>query len=590
MNFGSLFGFVDQTMQVANAPNVLTAGRFLVPGASIYSPSRTTRLTLQTDGNLVLYQNEKYVWDSRTAGKPAVRAILQNDGNFVVYDGAEAPLWASGTDGNATAYLSVYDDGNAMIRAGNGPRAGEGIWSTKQENYDRASRDIGDIASSAVHAVSDAASSIGDFFGGIPLVGAGLRGTFDLMYGAPFRIADNVVSGDRIDRVALAAVKDVVADVRDVAPYVQTVIAVVPGVGPVVSGAISAGLALASGQPIDQALLAGVRGAIPGGALGAAVFDVAVAAAEGRPIADAALAALPIPATAKRALGSALAVVQKVANGERVDSALIDEAIAALPPQAQEAARAARELAGGANLGDVLLEEAQKLIPAGVDALKGLALGLGSGLALGQARKLQAWAAQQAIDPGFVRTVADAGASAQYASEAVANARRAMPPEVTRGFDLAIGLVSLSATRVQTNALAATLAGADVEGFQRGMALATGRRYVDVSRGPSAAKVAAILRPTITTPSQSLVAAVRNVLGKPAVNVQQSAARTEAVAIVRAAAEGSDAAKAAIQGTIDRARNGDGAATFAADALSDAQKLLVRSYYVQRWTGVAAAP
>jgi hypothetical protein len=51
-------------------------------------------------------------------GYRAARAVMQDDGNFVVYDleqNPPAPLWATHTDGNGGAYLSVQDDGNLVV-------------------------------------------------------------------------------------------------------------------------------------------------------------------------------------------------------------------------------------------------------------------------------------------------------------------------------------------------------------------------------------------------------------------------------------------------------------------------------------------
>jgi len=119
---------------------------------------------------------------------------------------------------------------------------------------------------------------------------------------------------------------------------------------------------------------------------------------------------------------------------------------------------------------------------------------------------------------------------------------------------------------------------------------------------PGAASVArtqtTATRPQLPAPqvNTSRTSSIANVLrtlggtestGKVQVNVSRApkaaTTTTEAINVVAAAAEGDDAAKAAIQGTIDRARNGDGAAAFAADLLSDAARLRVRAFYVQKW-------
>ncbi|MEV6973284.1 hypothetical protein [Kitasatospora sp. NPDC093806] len=77
--------------------------------------SRTTQLTMQTDGNLVITQNGKgAVWGAGTNGC-GYKAVMQSDGNFVVYSASGRPCWASGTWGHPHAKLTVTDDGAVVI-------------------------------------------------------------------------------------------------------------------------------------------------------------------------------------------------------------------------------------------------------------------------------------------------------------------------------------------------------------------------------------------------------------------------------------------------------------------------------------------
>jgi hypothetical protein len=51
---------------------------------------------------------------------------MQSDGNLVLIAPGNRPVWASGTNGNPGAYLSVQNDGNVVIyNAGN-----RAIWAT----------------------------------------------------------------------------------------------------------------------------------------------------------------------------------------------------------------------------------------------------------------------------------------------------------------------------------------------------------------------------------------------------------------------------------------------------------------------------
>jgi subtilase family serine protease len=96
----------------------INEGTTLKPGQAVYSASRNHQLLMQGDGNLVLYNttNGAAVWNSRTYGNAGAYAVFQNDGNFVVYSANGAVLWYSATYGQSgSQHLSVQDDGNMVI-------------------------------------------------------------------------------------------------------------------------------------------------------------------------------------------------------------------------------------------------------------------------------------------------------------------------------------------------------------------------------------------------------------------------------------------------------------------------------------------
>jgi hypothetical protein len=98
------------------------SARRLLPGESFRSSSGRYRLTYQSDGDLVLYdeQMRTRLWTANTAGTAPGQTLLQTDGNFVVYDSAGVNRWSSGTSGNPNAYLAVQDDGNLVIYGSDG--------------------------------------------------------------------------------------------------------------------------------------------------------------------------------------------------------------------------------------------------------------------------------------------------------------------------------------------------------------------------------------------------------------------------------------------------------------------------------------
>ena len=83
----------------SNANRLCTSG-LLHAGQALYSPSERYELTMQTDGNLVVYDNGKAIWASNTSGTGSANyMVMQNDGNVVVYTSAGKAVWASGTSG-----------------------------------------------------------------------------------------------------------------------------------------------------------------------------------------------------------------------------------------------------------------------------------------------------------------------------------------------------------------------------------------------------------------------------------------------------------------------------------------------------------
>jgi hypothetical protein len=104
----------------------LTANVSLTANQSLASCNADYTLTMQGDGNLVLYQSGTALWSSSTAGSGADEAIMQGDGNFVLYTSSGTPVWASNTAGNAGAYLDVQNDGNVVIYSA----SGSALWST----------------------------------------------------------------------------------------------------------------------------------------------------------------------------------------------------------------------------------------------------------------------------------------------------------------------------------------------------------------------------------------------------------------------------------------------------------------------------
>lgn len=112
-----------------SAPNSyhtsLQAGDTLYPQDYLLSPDGQSVLTLQKDGNIVLYSDFRPVWNSGTFGVPAARLVMQTDGNLVLYDTNNQPRWWTGGSGSP-AHLSLQTDGNLVVYNQNGSAQ----WST----------------------------------------------------------------------------------------------------------------------------------------------------------------------------------------------------------------------------------------------------------------------------------------------------------------------------------------------------------------------------------------------------------------------------------------------------------------------------
>ena len=115
---GALVGTVGVTSAAAATTSTLAKGKRLAPGAALVAPDGRTRLTMQTDGNLVLRSPSAALWTSRTAGRPGAALNLQTDGNLVLRDAQGVARWTSGTRDVAT--LTVQSDGNLVARTAGG--------------------------------------------------------------------------------------------------------------------------------------------------------------------------------------------------------------------------------------------------------------------------------------------------------------------------------------------------------------------------------------------------------------------------------------------------------------------------------------
>ena len=92
---------------------------------SLYSDSGQYRLTVQLDGNMVLYGPGGPIWATNTGCyNCGTYLIMQQDGNLVLYTGWGQPMWASNSSGSGSRFV-VQDDANLVVYNG----ANQAIWS-----------------------------------------------------------------------------------------------------------------------------------------------------------------------------------------------------------------------------------------------------------------------------------------------------------------------------------------------------------------------------------------------------------------------------------------------------------------------------
>jgi len=342
----------------------------------------------------------------------------------------------------------------------------------------------------ASHALDQVTGKISNAIDKIPVVGPVLHAALQID-SAPFRIAEDIGRGQRIDKAVLDGVKRTASGVKEIAPYVQTVVSLVPGIGAPVSAAIGGGLALAEGESIGEAALTAAADALPGGPIAKAGFDAGRAAMEHKNIGQVGLAALgdlgqaagvPIPPQASQALGYGLTFAKDLADGKKIPQAAIDTAISALPPDAQPAARAAATTADAIakkkSIADVLIQQGQALIPnLSPDARKALGDGLSVGMAMAHGQNLQEITRQALSDPQNLQHVLQVGQQA-ISNDPVLQSARATLSQVGQdfqGFELGAGMMQHKITPYEFQAVRNGLRPEQKRGFDLATAVHIGR-------------------------------------------------------------------------------------------------------------------
>jgi len=116
----------------------LDPGDILCNGFSVLShgngPSGLplNRVVMQTDGNMVAYNEWGQALWIAPAWHTGYVVTMQTDGNLVIYNASGGAVWASNTSGHPGAWLYVQDDGNSVIYLGDTGRA---LWVNGKRTY-----------------------------------------------------------------------------------------------------------------------------------------------------------------------------------------------------------------------------------------------------------------------------------------------------------------------------------------------------------------------------------------------------------------------------------------------------------------------
>jgi hypothetical protein len=310
--------------------------------------------------------------------------------------------------------------------------------------FSKALKTCGKAIGSGVKVVTSPIGAIGKEIKKIPVVGGALSATYNLTLNAPFKVAHNIADGKRLDRVAVGHFKGQLADAKTVAPYAQTVVSFVPGVGQGISAAIGTGLALSEGRPLSEALVAAIKGAVPGGPIAQSAFSIAASAAQGKPIDQIALSALPISDAQKTALLTVTNLGRDLAAGKRVDESVFNRVKSLLPTE--------------------------------------LGAALNTGIAVGKGKSLQDSVVKN-MSPVILKSLAVTGKDIA-SKNAVFNAGQSIlksQPAVSAGYNVGIAFASKKVRPIDMIAVRKKLTGAQKKGFDMALSAHVGM----VTRPPS---------------------------------------------------------------------------------------------------------
>lgn len=355
-------------------------------------------------------------------------------------------------------------------------------------------RAAGRVTQSGLDTLNKATKSIGNDISKIPVVGGALSAVYDVVTDPvtlPLVAVDDVVHGDSVSQTLVDSIHHEVATFKAAAPYIESVVALVPGIGGMCASCIAVGVGVAEGQPIDQILVEAAAAQIPGGAIVVAGYLAAktILSGKARPISwdtiavgalqgIAAQGGVTIPPEALSTLKAAAKFGSDIANGKSPKEAGLDSIIASIPTTTADgkALHAAVTVAlsetktalQGSKIGDALFAYGIKKSPA--DSRVQIQKSLTTAIGLVHGSSLQSAKTQAA--PSLLTKLQTVGAA--DVTPIVQAARAALAGRGVAGFNVGHGLMQFAGDLYSTTALRAQLSGADPHGFDVALALKIG--------------------------------------------------------------------------------------------------------------------
>ena len=110
--------FMARSYAASDPTSLSIANTTLRAGSHLVSPDGNMKLEMQSDGNLVLYNQQNVaVWYTATGNSGANRLEFQagTDGNLVLYTAGNIPVWNAATSNQSAKTLTVQNDGNLVL-------------------------------------------------------------------------------------------------------------------------------------------------------------------------------------------------------------------------------------------------------------------------------------------------------------------------------------------------------------------------------------------------------------------------------------------------------------------------------------------